>query len=77
MLSKLEQFALAVLEQSRADWLGDVEGGWLQDRAEELGLLVPQDVIEPCGEACQCEYFPNVCLRYSPAVQAKIDGAKP
>ena len=73
-MTALEQFALAVLEESRHD-LGDLDGGWLQDKAEELGLLVRVDVAEPCGEYCHCaEYgaFPQQCLQYSAAIRAQL-----
>ena len=42
-MTALEKFALAVLEQSSEDvgdiLLCDVDGLWLQDKAEELGIL--------------------------------------
>jgi hypothetical protein len=63
---QLAAFGLAVLEESRME-LADLDGGWLQDKAEELGLLVRVTVAEPCGEQCRCaEYgdFPRECLRY-------------
>ena len=69
-------FALAVLEESR-DSLADLDGGWLQDKAEEYGLLVRIAVDKPCHEdACQCaEYgdFPQECLRYSEQVKTMLD----
>lgn len=66
-MTPLEKFALAVLEESR-DSLADLDGGWLQDKACEIGLLVAVRVDEPCGEECRCaEYgdFPHECFRYS------------
>ena len=71
-MTPLERFALAVLEESR-DELADLDGGWLQDKAEELGLLVRVQVTEPCGEGCRCEDFPQYCLRYSPEVAALVE----
>lgn len=72
-LSRLERFALAVLEEARGDSIGYIDGGWLQDKGEELGVLVKVPVTEPCGELCQCaEYgdFPQDCLRYSDEASA-------
>ena len=71
-MTPLEKFALAVLAESR-DSLGDLDGGWLQDKAEELGLLVRVPVTEPCGEACRCEDFPSDCLRYSAEVKTMVE----
>lgn len=74
----LEKFALAVIEESR-DELDGIDGGWLQDKAQELGLLVLVPVAEPCEEGCRCaEYddFPMDCLRYSEALRVKIDGGQ-
>ena len=70
-MTPLEQFAIDVLNQSRESF-ADVDGGWIQDRATELGILVPVPVTEACGENCQCaEYgFPADCFRYSEQVQA-------
>jgi len=73
-LRPLAQFALAVLEESRSE-LADLDGGWLQDKAAELGLLVRVPVTEPCGDECRCaEYgaFPQDCLRYSAEVSAAL-----
>jgi hypothetical protein len=71
----LHKYALMVLEESRDD-LCDLDGGWLQDKAEECGLLVRVNVTEPCGEICSCAEcgdFPQDCLRYSAAVQVMVD----
>lgn len=57
-----------VLQQSRDDF-GDVDGGSIQDKAIELGLLEAIKVSQPCGELCRCaEYddFPQTCLRLTP-----------
>lgn len=73
-LEALARYDLAVLEESR-DLLGDLDGGWLQDKAEEFGLLVLVEVTERCGEHCRCaEYgdFPQECLRYSEEVRQRI-----
>jgi len=75
ILRRLAAFARAILEESREE-LADLDGGWLQDKAEELGLLVRVEVSEPCGDGCSCEDFPQDCLRYSPAVQAAINASR-
>lgn len=57
------------LTESRDNDCGDVDGGSLQDKAIELGLLAYVTVAEPCGEACACmDYYagdewPHDCLR--------------
>jgi hypothetical protein len=70
--SPLELFAMEVIDNSR-EYMGDVDGGWIQDRAAALGILVETPVTEACGEECQCAEFgfPSECYRYSAAVQAK------
>lgn len=75
-LRALATFALACLEETREE-LADLDGGWLQDKAEELGLLVRIEVTEPCGGTCRCDDFPMDCLRYSPEVQVAIARSKP
>jgi hypothetical protein len=60
------------IERSREDW-GDIDGGELQDRAVELGILVEVTVTEPCDpDFCQCaefDDFPQTCLRYAAAAE--------
>ena len=70
-----QRFAIAVLEESREE-LTDINGGWLQDTAEEFGLLERITVTEPCGEMCRCEDFPQECLRYPQSIKAAIDSAR-
>ncbi len=54
------------LKESRESW-SDLDGGALQDKAVELGVMVEVTVTEPCDpEFCQCaEYgdFPQTCIR--------------
>jgi len=68
-MTPLEQFALAVLHEAR-DSLCDLDGGWIQDKGVELGVLVSIEVTEPCDpETCRCaEYgdFPMTCYRIVP-----------
>ena len=68
----LARFGLACLDVSRKN-LGDLEGGWVQDKATELGVLTAVEVTEPCRpENCVCaEYgFPCLCYRDSEATKA-------
>ena len=49
-MNGFEKFALSVLEETRNS-LADLDGGWLQDKAEELGLMVRVEVRQPCGKS--------------------------
>jgi len=65
--SKLIAFARWAIEAHREDSC-DLDGGSIQDKLEELGLLERVRVTKPCGEHCACaEYvgddFPTDCLR--------------
>lgn len=74
---RLAAFGAAVLEESRDD-LCDLDGGWLQEKAVELGVLVEVPVTEACDEStCRCaEYgFPTTCYRYAPEVCAAMEKA--
>lgn len=46
---------------------GGVDGGEIQDKAVECGLLVEKTMPEPCGENCSCAQngadFPAICYR--------------
>lgn len=63
---KLIAFAQWVIQEHREE-CGDLDGGSIQDKLEELGLLKRVKVEEPCGEDCRCaeyyEKFPAECLR--------------
>ena len=76
----LARFGLACLDVSRKN-LGDLEGGWVQDKATELGVLTAVEVTEPCRpENCVCaEYgFPCLCYRDSEATKAfRVLDARP
>lgn len=73
-LTPLEKLAIEVLDASRENFT-DVDGGWLQDKAESLGILKPIPVTVPCDVEgyCACaEYgFPSECYRYTDDVQAQ------
>src|SRR6187399_1900916 len=70
---KLAAYGSAILAASREEF-GDLDGGFLQDKAAELGVLVEIQVTEACAEeGCHCaEYgdFPQNCFRYPPEVEA-------
>ncbi|MCS6287732.1 MAG: hypothetical protein H8K10_02000 [Nitrospira sp.] len=69
----LADFGRWCLLQSREQGGCDLDGGGVQDQAEQLGLLERVTVTEPCGEACVCaEYssFPQICLRLAAGVQS-------
>lgn len=79
-LSRLRDFAQAIMEA--ADWPegGDVEGGQIQDIAEEHGLLVKTEQTKPCGEDCWCleyngeisETSPAICYRKTPLLLGSV-----
>jgi hypothetical protein len=64
-LLRLARLGLWCLNASYSDPIGDVDGGDIQDKALDLGILTTHEVSEPCGEHCACaEYgFPATCLR--------------
>ena len=70
---KLIAFARWAIDASREYGGCDIDGGSIEDKMEELGLLERIEVQEPCGEGCLCvEYygeFPAECLRL-------VDGVK-
>lgn len=72
----LRAFARSIIDAAH-DWdghPGDLDGGTLQEIAEEHGVLVLHRVTEPCSEdACVCaEYgdWPVDCYRLNPALEA-------
>ena len=70
---ELATFGLAVLDEMRVDGGGDIDGGWAQDTAEKLGVIVGVEVTEPCHpENCVCAEFgfPVTCYRDSAATKA-------
>ena len=50
MLRDYGRWALTVFRNG----LGDIDGGSLQEKAVEIGLLVPKTMTKPCGEHCAC-----------------------
>jgi hypothetical protein len=71
-------FAGRVLKEHRNEGLpDDVDGGWLQDTALELGLLDERKVYEPCSEeTCVCAEvateWPVTCFFLTEAGTAAI-----
>jgi hypothetical protein len=60
---------------------GDIDGGWLQDKAVECGVLIPVEATEPCIDPeqgnCACaEYgdFPLTCYRLNEGIRALLKG---
>jgi len=75
----LRAFAQGVME-SWPD--GDVDGGYLQDMAEQHGLLKPETFHEACGEDCRClQYFSSTewqegvtCYHQTPLLTGEQQG---
>ena len=69
----LAQLGRWCLTESRGNDCSDIDGGSLQEKAIELGLLAYVTVTEPCGEDCVCtDYYagdewPHDCLRETSA----------
>ena len=57
----LMRFGAACLSEHR-EYISDLEGDWLQERAVEVGLLETRKVNEPCSPSCECNRFPTECL---------------
>jgi hypothetical protein len=58
---KLAAFGASCLRTFRGNGIpemgGDLDGGWLQEEAVRLGVLVTLECSEPCGEDCACDRF--------------------
>jgi len=71
-LVQLAELGRWCLLRHREDGCGDLDGGDLQEKAEDLGLLVRVVMEEPCGEFCHCaEYvdeWPVHCLRLAEGI---------
>jgi len=68
--SKLIEFARWAIREHRESF-ADLDGGSIQDKLQELGLLVGVEVTAPCGENCTCEEygdFPQTCFRLANGV---------
>lgn len=68
----LRAFAAAILGEAYEFGGGDIDGGWLQDKGVETGVIVKVHVEEPCSEDhCACaewDDFPQECYRIAPFV---------
>jgi hypothetical protein len=55
------------------DWSQNIDGGDLQDKAEELGLIEKYTATEPCCDQCACAEvhgaFPVECYRYTEVIR--------
>lgn len=57
-VEQLATFGARVLMQHHGDGeRGDVDGGWLQETAVELGVMTTETKTVPCGERCPCGDF--------------------
>ena len=77
---KLAAFGATILEEHRGNECSDLDGGYVQDTAINLGLLHYVPVTESCGEGCRCaewDDFPQECLRIKPDVLAIMEAQKP
>lgn len=75
---KLLQLVAAVIEEHRGDGHpGDIDGGWMHDKMESLGILIPVPVHEPCDPencACaECDGIPGHCYRLEAMVAHTLD----
>lgn len=69
----LATFGAMVFLDHRADVVGDLDGCWIEQLAQDLGLLERRQVLEPCGQECRCAEacdFPTECLIESAGVTA-------
>ena len=68
---RLRAFAIAVLN----DFPDSAPDGCeIHDLAIKHGLLIGEDVTQPCSEGCRCaEYgdFPQTCYRRSPVLTGR------
>jgi len=70
----LAEFGAWCLKEARGDgYAGDIDGGSVQSKALELGLLIEREVTEPCSEvSCVCAEagdFPATCLFLAPGIE--------
>jgi hypothetical protein len=77
------RFAGHVLKAHRNDgYPGDVDGGYLQRRAVECGLVEEHTVSGPCGENCSCaevlgdDEWPSQCFFNTEAGKAAMRAAE-
>jgi len=68
ILQALKDFAVAVLDGYRTGIVGDIDGGWLQDKALELGLIVDKGLEDDPN------YYLADCLTaHAAAPQAELN----
>lgn len=63
--SALKRFVGTIIDRDDGapyDW----DGGEIQALAQCCGLYIAVDVVESCGDGCNCYDFPTVCFRASP-----------
>lgn len=77
------RLGLFVMVESRGEVIGDIDGGTLQDKQQELGLLVEQEIkaedLQPGGahEFCEDAEVGGTCLHWSPEALAAMNRARP
>jgi hypothetical protein len=57
-MGDLARFAIEVLKQWHGDGeRGDIEGAWIQETAQRIGVALTEERLTPCGEVCPCRDF--------------------
>jgi hypothetical protein len=72
---KLYEFGKWCAISCREDGGGDLDGGYLEDKMKELGIVHSVEVLESCGEDCWCAEwgaFPQTCLRYTDDIMIEL-----
>lgn len=68
-LDNIKRFAGLVLKDHRNDgYPGDLDGGMIQNYAQQCGLLEERQMAEPCSDSCTCVEvadFPTSCFFYT------------
>ena len=68
----LARFGKRILLAHRENECCDIDGGTIQEIAEQERLLIKVRVTESCGDDCHCAEwsdFPQDCLRLNPEVR--------
>jgi hypothetical protein len=77
-LRALASFGLAVIaEYTEGSYFGDLDGGWVQDKAVELGVLVHPETAHDPNDCEGCADEPRSCYVLSDIARAALAaGAK-
>ena len=71
-LGPLARLGLWAIEEEQ-DGHHDLNGGDVQDKATEFGVIAPIRVTESCGDHCQCDEYDNIpgdCFRLTESTSA-------